>query len=293
MRSFSLAGALLLSLAACDNGISLTGGTGDGGTGVSKTLQTEVALAVEDELEGLISTPVVPGNSTPPGSVLPAGCPTVTSLTDADHDSIPDNAVYTYANPPCQIAGFLGAGGTLSLSGTVEIRDTTSTDSTLFTTTLTDLTWNYTDPAGTRSYTAVRTGTLDLSTARDSAAISFDFESLRTRPGITAIATIDLTGTLSFLPALGDSLLVWQPVPFGTFTVDGQMQWRRSTENYTLTIATPVAISYDPSCTGTSHRFTAGQMELSGTIQGVDGTLVLTWSGCGTDAAPQWNPATP
>jgi hypothetical protein len=278
---------ILSVAAACEPGISLTGG-GSGGTGVSATLQTEMATAMQDELEGLVSAAVVPGNGTPIGTTLPAGCPTVSSTADADQDSIPTDAVYSFASPPCDIAGFLG--GTLSLSGTVEIRDSSGTDTTTFEVTQDTMTWDYTDPTASRTYKAVRTGTEGVSVDFDAITIGFDLQTLRTRPAFTATETLDLTGSLLFTSAVPDSLVLWEPLPLGTISVDGSFHWRRSTENYTLTISTPTPITYDPSCTGTPDQFTDGEMDLVGTIQGVDGTLILTWSGCGADPTRSWVP---
>ncbi|HXG45265.1 MAG TPA: hypothetical protein VNJ71_10965 [Gemmatimonadales bacterium] len=267
------------ALTACE--VSLSGGSSGG---VTATLQTELATAVQDELLGLAPALVVPGSGAPPGASLPAGCPAASSTTDSDGDGIPDDARLTFTNPPCSLSGFLG--GTLTLDGTVRIQDPSGGNSTALDATLADLRWSYTDPGGIRSFTTTRNGTLNRLGSPDAALLAVNVTTVRHRPN-RAAATIGLVGTLDFTAETPGSLELDQPLPAGDLTLDGTWTWRRRTEDYRLTVSTVVPLQYDPTCAG-PHRFRAGRLELAGTLQGRQGTLVLTWSACGTDPARRW-----
>jgi hypothetical protein len=261
-------------------------GGGTSSLGPTASLQNEMAIAVEDDLEGLVSGLVVPANGVPPGTSLPAGCPDVSSTADADGDGVPNDATYTFTHPPCAISGFLG--GTLTLGGSVRIQDPSGGISTALNATLAGLAWVYTDPSGTRSYSTTRTGTLTRTGSTSAALITVDLTTSRLRPH-RAPALLETAVSIGFNATTPGTLLIGSPLPAGAIAVDGTLRWVRSTEDYTVSVGTVTALQYDPAC-ASPRRFTAGEVVLQGDIRGESGTLLLTWSGCGVDPVPQWFP---
>jgi len=287
---------VLLFLTAGSAALGCSASLSDGGGNPSPTTNryTQLSLSLEDEVESslpslTVITPGLPPGVTPPGVTPPAGCPAVSNRADGDGDGIVDDATFTYTNPPCQFTGF--SGGTLAVTGVVRVRDTTAGDSTSYTLTFTGLTWQFTDPSGQLSYTSVRNGRRTRSVSADTVTLVISDTTERQLPQITAIATIAKSLNWSFTPAPGSTVKVNQPLPSGSISVDGTWHWTRSSEDYNLAVATLTPLSYDASCTTTPRRIKAGQITLTGTIGGVNGTLLVQWSACGTSPTRTFTPA--
>jgi hypothetical protein len=71
----------------------------------------------------------------------------------------------------------------------------------------------------------------------------------------------------------------------------GSAHWLRSTEDWTITVTTPVPLTFDPTCAGTPQKITGGKLALAGTINGATGTLTLTFTACGVDPTRTWTEA--
>ena len=264
-------------LVACN--ASLGDGGGGGGNPPPPNRFTELANSLEDAAESELSTLTFMKPGLPYSFPVIAGCPTVSNTTDADADGILDDATFTYANPPCTTTGFFG--GTLAVTGTVRVQDSSQATDTAYALTLTNLSWQFTDTAGVLSYTSVRNGTRSRAGNEDGITLAVTDTVKRTRPQITAIATITKALTWNFAADNPGAIAVGQPLPDGTVTVTGTWHWKRSTEDWSLTVATPIPLVYDASCTTTAQRFTAGRVTLTGTIANVPGTLQINWSACG------------
>jgi hypothetical protein len=273
-----LAGSALL---ACG---TLTGGTS--GPGPTSSQASELALSMQDEVENALPMLTLGAPGRPHGFPVIAGCPAPGSTTDGDGDGIPNNETLTFLDPPCTEPGYRG--GTIGLTGTVTIQDT-SANSTSYNLTLADLTWSYVDSGATRSYTEVRNGTRIRAANGNAASIATTLVTQRQRPPL-ATATVTLTTTTSFNGATAP--VVGQPLPSGSLTVAGTLVWHRSTEDWNLAIATPVPLQYDATCTTTPQRIKSGRVTLTGTVNSGAGVLTITWNSCGTEPARQWT-ATP
>lgn len=268
-------------LAACGE---VTGGTG--GIGPSAGQALELTLALEDEVESATAALTVARLGTPPVWTPPAGCPTVQGSADADGDGILDDATLTFTAPPCEVAFRRGA---LEVTGVIEILDPNFANNQGFNLTYDDLTWAYVDSIGDRDYAATRNGTRSRLGSSNAATLTTDVTIVRQRPN-RANTTVTLDLTHSFTAATPGTLLVGQPIPSGSLSIAGTARWQRSTEDWSLTVATPVPLVYDATC-GASPRLTAGALTLTGTISGQSGVLRFTWSQCGVEPVRSWTPA--
>lgn len=273
----------------CTGGGNISGGGGGGGTAGAPTAsqRTELTLAMEDEVEAIVSAFTLAAPGVPP-TFVSAGCPTGSASADADGDGIPDDRTLTFTDPPCNVAGFRG--GTFAVTGTVRVQDTTASDTVSYNLTLTDLAWTATDPATTRSFTATRNGTRSRTETDSSGVLTTSLNLVRQRPN-RANTTIDLASVAEFVPDTAGTLRMGQPLPPGTLTMAGSVHWLRSTEDWTITVTTPVPLTFDPTCPGTPQLITGGKLALEGTINGADGTLTLTFTACGVDPTRTWTEA--
>lgn len=268
-------------LAACtakltDN--SSGGGGGGGGSGVVNRY-TELSTSIEDAAENEVATLTIGTPGLPLAFPTIANCPSVSSTADGDADGIPDDATYTFTNPPCTTSGFFG--GTLSVTGQVRVQDSSQATTGTYSVSLTNLSWQFTDTAGTLSYTATRNGNRARSGNDSTITLRVADTVLRAKPQISAIAQLTKQLTWTFTADTPGDIVTNQPLPGGTVTVAGTLRWQRSTEDWNLTVATVTPLIYDPTCTTTAQRFTGGRVTLTGTIAGTPGTLQIDWSQCG------------
>lgn len=280
MRRLPAAIAALALLAACTADLTDNGGGGGGGGGTPPVNRyTELSSSLEDAAESEVSMMTIGVPGLPLSFPTIANCPTVSSTTDGDADGVPDDATLTFNNPPCSTTGFFG--GTLAVTGQVRVQDSSQANSGRYTVTLTNLSWQFTDTAGVSTYTAIRNGKRSR-TGTDSAITLLVTDTVtRTRPQITAIATISKQLTWNFVAQTPGDIVANQPLPDGTVTVAGNWRWVRSSEDWNLTVATPIPLTYDASCTTTAQRFTSGRVTLTGTIAGTAGTLQINYTQCG------------
>jgi hypothetical protein len=242
---------------------------------------------MEDEMEAAVAafTLAAPGV---PATFLSAGCPTTSASVDSDGDGIADDQTLTFTDPPCSVAGFRG--GSFAVTGTVRVQDTTATDTVSYNLTLTDLAWTAVDPTATRSFTATRNGTRSRTETDSSGVLSTTLNVIRQRPN-RANTTIDLTSVAEFVPDTAGTLRLLQPLPPGKLVLTGSLHWLRRTEDWTISVTTRVPLTFDPACAGTPQQITGGKLDLTGTINGANGTLTLTFAACGVDPTPTWTGA--
>ncbi len=279
LRAVALLSAVI-AVAGCG---TITGGVGT--PGPSANQRFELATSLQDEVESAMPALTVSSPALPAAYPVIAGCPAQPSTTDTDGDGIPNDATLTFLNPPCIAPGFRG--GTMALTGALRIQDAAVGNTSAFNLTLTDLAWVFTDSAATRTYTSTRNGTRARTGTADVASIVTDLTTVRQRPA-RAHATLTVATTTSFTASTPGTIQMGQPPPSGALSVAGLLTWRRSTENWSLAVATLVPLRYDASCVSTPQRITAGTLALTGTVADVPGVLTITWSACGTEPAHQW-----
>ena len=206
-----------------------------------------------------------------------AGCATVSSSVDTDGDFAPDLATFTFALPACHFTGFRG--GTLDITGTVDLTDPTPNDYDFaFQVTLHDLTFVFTGPQGNKSYTAVRNGSRVLTGDANGLVLTNNITVDRTFP-VRAPASVTHDLVLTFTPDEGSTIILGQPLPSGTFVKAGTFTWSRGNVSRTFTVTTVTPLVWDSSCT-TDRKIASG--EIHATLS--DGSYVKTvWNGCGVD----------
>lgn len=276
-------------IAGCDSGGNIYGGGGGGGGSGAPTASQryELMLASEDETESALTSFTLAAPGVPPTFVA-AGCPTAGSTTDSDGDGIPDDETLTFTNPPCTLPTFRG--GTFGITGTIRIQDSTSADTTSYRMLITDLAWAADTATAVRTFAATRNGTRTRTATDSSVVLKTSLTIVRQRPN-RANTTIVLATMAEFVPdSATDTVRVGQPLPIGLLSLSGTAHWTRSTEDWTIALATPVRLHVNPTCAA-PQRITSGQLTLTGTINGADGTLTLTWSACGTDPRATWTAA--
>ena len=277
--------AAAAAVAGCTASVGESGG---GGAIPAVNRYTELANSLEDAAESELPTLTLTTPGLPPSFPATAGCPLVSNVTDADGDGILDNATYTFTNPPCTAAF---GGGTWAVTGLVEVQDSSLTGADGYTVTLTDLALQFTDTGGTLSYTATRNGRRSRGGSDSTATLAVTDTVKRARPQITAVATLAKDLVWNFTATTAGAITVDQPLPSGTVTVDGTLHWRRSTENWTLAVATVTPLVYDATCTTTPRRIKSGTVTMTGEIGGVAGFLTITWNGCGNLPTRVWTPS--
>lgn len=289
-----VAGILVLGLNAC-SGVS----NPMGGTLLSVAQTADIGSAAADEVDqavgSLSSDGAAFGISTAQSAaglhlaadMAPgAGCATVDNTTDTDADGAPDNATFTFALPACSFTGFRG--GTLEVTGTVAVSDPTAGVADFnYLATLTDFQFKLTNPSATLTFTAKRNGTRSLSGDANGVTLTNNITLVRSVPG-RADATITHNLSLSFSPAQGASLVLGQPLPNGTFTKSGTLNWTRGLLSLSFTVTTVTPLVWDASCT-TDRKIASG--EIHWTVPD-GGYIKSVWTGCGIEPTLTFVPAT-
>jgi hypothetical protein len=290
----TLAAILVVSLSGCSDSTNPSGGaeiTAAEANDIGEAVADEVdqalgALTVEGVAAGEIAGQSAALHSmagfTPPGT----SCATVSSSEDTDGDGAPDLATYTFALPACSWTGFRG--GTLEITGSVDISDPTPTDFDFaYQATLHDLMFKFTGPQGNLSFTAVRNGTRVLTGNASGLALSNNITVDRTFP-VRQPASVSHNLLLTFTPAQGEALALGQPLPDGTFEKSGTFTWTRGNTTRTFAVTTVEPLVWDASCT-TDRKIASG--EIHATL-GNGGYVKTVWTGCGVDPTRTFVPAT-
>jgi hypothetical protein len=262
---------LILGMSACGDSSNPSGATV-----LSVTETNDIADAAADEVDQAVAFTAPPGG----------GCATVDNTTDTDADGAPDDATFTFALPACSVTGFRG--GTLEITGTINITDPTPNDADFnYLATLADFQFKLTSQLATRTFTATRNGTRALSGSAAGVSLSNNITLVRSAPN-RADATISHNLLLSFTPTAGGVLALGQPLPNGTFTQSGTFTWSRGSITRTFTVTTVNALVWDASCI-TDRKIVAG--EIHATL--ADGGYIKTvWTGCGEEPTRSFVPAT-
>jgi hypothetical protein len=205
-----------------------------------------------------------------------AGCASISSLLDSDGDGTPDDATFTYTLPDCHFVESNGA--TLELTGVITVTDPMPDVPGLGRTAqLADFTRAVTRP-GAPSFVAVRNGTRQRSGSESSLTLNNNVTVHRTVEG-RDMATIVHTLQFVFDPEAGSTVEPGEPLPDGTITVSGALNWSRDGHVRDFTVSTASPLVYDASCAG-SRRDRIASGELRWALPG-GRVIVTTWTACG------------
>ena len=241
---------------------------------------TAVGLTVRDNVEASLDAffptrllqPFSTGNAVEP-------CVTPSSPTDTDGDGVPDDASYTFTAPPCRYEGIRGFD--LDVVGQLRITDPApETAGFGATVTLTGLRFSLTAEDSDKDYSVTRNGTVTLTGSAAGLEQTVDLQVLRTFTGLPD-ASVEHQWTVGFDPEA--TLQINQPLPSGSVTVAGTVNWARGSESFSLTVTTATALHYDATCEATGQRFDDGELRVAGTFDETPGYVRITWEDCGDD----------
>ncbi len=272
----------LVFATACDFGATDSGSTEPG---PSANQLSELARSFTDDLESETVTLTMTLPGAPMGINFAGSCPDSSNTTDDDEDGILDDAVLTYAGAACRQTTWRG--GAIEVTGEVRVTDPSQASNSGYSVHFADLAWTYTNPTESRSYTATRNGRRTRIGSADSIEVESVDTTDRARPVISAVAHIRKDLIWSFGADDAGAIVTDQPLPDGRLAVEGDWNWLRSSESWELAVSTVTRLRYDASCEE-PQRFTAGRLRLTGRVDGSEGYVELTFTGCGEEPARRW-----
>jgi hypothetical protein len=266
--------ALALGVGACDDS------TDPGDDPLPDDAATAVGLTVRDNVEASLDAffperllqPLSTGDAVDP-------CVTASVPTDSDGDGVPNDASYTFTAPPCRYTGVRGF--TLDVVGQLRIADPLP-DTAGFGATidLTRLRFDLTAEDPDVSYELTRNGRMTLTGNTAGLSLTSELQVVRTFTGLSD-ATVENVWTVRFDPET--TLQINQPLPSGSVTVAGSVNWSRGDESFDLTITTITPLHYNAACEEIGQRFDEGELAVSGTFGETPGAVHIAWSDCGDD----------
>jgi hypothetical protein len=285
----NLLAALAMALGACSDSSGPSGSTLNTLSQVQASdLGQDVAEEV-DELADVSSFNMTTGvnfqaaaYTGPHGfSVPPAPCVTITPvpLVNSDGDIVPDSARFDYGG-----CVFTRAAGQIidSLSGTIDYLDP---QPTVVTFGVRHVFTNFAlkrvnTPFPLRSFIAVKNGTREWGASPDTLGhtITNFVTQVSHESGRVTTHTRDWVGR--FVATTPGTIGLGLPLPAGAWTVAGTGSWATANRTWSVTISTPTALAYDPTCT-VSPRFTAGRVLLVVTRNAEVTNVQIDFTGCG------------
>ncbi len=253
---------------------------GDDSTGPDgPTARNDIGEMARDEVEAALDALTLP-TSLAPLNVGGPPCAAPSVPTDDDGDGIPNDATYLFTAPPCRYSDVRGS--TLDIVGQLRVQDPTATASFGYEGTLTALRNTFTpDDEDDPDYSVTRNGSRSLSGTTAGLQLETDLQVVRTFPG-QPDGMIEELWTVGFTPEA--QLQINQPLPDGTLTVSGTMNWTRGAESFPIEAATATALHFDGDCAEV-QRFDGGELRLNGDFGDEPGYIRLRWEECGVEPA--------
>jgi hypothetical protein len=221
-----------------------------------------------DVMGGIPLAPPRPGLNPPDCATREPNPP-----VDSDGDLVPDSVRITFD------CSFSSTRGTFAVTGTVDLLDMQPTvpDHSIRSV-FTDLTHSATGDRGT--FSSVENGTRTWSGSSSQLAHSqIDFHTDVTFPnGSTASHVKDWTAI--FTADVAGSIERRQPLPSGTFDVDGSSVWTHGDRTWSFSVATDPNLHYDAAC-DVRPKFDAGKVTLVVTRGGRTQTVTIEFLDCG------------
>ena len=241
---------------------------------------TAVGLTVRDNVEASLDAfyparlfqPLTTGVAQDP-------CATASAPADTDGDGVPDDATYTFTAPPCRYPDVRGF--TLDVVGQLRVVDPApETAGFGAVVDFTNFRFTLTAENADRNYSVTRNGRLTLSGTTAGLQLDGELQILRTFTGLSD-AAVETVWTMDFTPET--TLQINQPLPSGSVTVSGTVNWSRQDENFELTVTTVTPLHYDSACDHRGQRFDDGELAVSGTFGETPGAVHIRWNNCGED----------
>lgn len=285
------AGAILVStavlgLAACSDSNTTDPSDTDA---VSESLAQDMGQDITEDFAELIDGSTYdPGTgvyvmaaSSPAAIRTPPECVTLspTPVVNSDSDVVPDSVQFNY-----DACGFSRAGGFLvdSLSGAIDFVDPQPTAASHgvrhrfhdFTRVRVNLAFPR------RSFVAVHNGEREWGGNADTLGHTItNFTSSWTHPG-GRTTTHDKDWSARFVATTAGTIAAGEPLPAGSWTGNGTSTWSTANRSWSVTLTTPEALQFDPTCTVTP-RLTDGTLHLVATRNGVTTNIEVAFINCG------------
>lgn len=274
------AGLILLGLTACSDD-----GAGPSGGALTQAQAEFAAEAVTDDADAQadVLSSEAAGDASFSLAFAPFGVqctppPTASPTpTDQDGDIVPDSVRFTF-DPPCVLSLPLR---TITRSGIIDVVDPTPTD----------LDWarrvRFVDfltiherLISGSSVSALRNGVREVSGSAD--ALHHDVTGFVTEftHANGSVTTHTRTWSSDFTADTPGSIARNQPLPSGTWTINGTSTWTRENAVWSATVTTDPALHYDAGCTE-APRFDDGVLTLVVTRGGNTSTVTIEYTACG------------
>ena len=232
-----------------------------------------------DPATGIPMVMMGPAGGRPPAP--PTLCVTISPFppVNSDGDIVPDSVRFDFAG--CVFTHHRGQ-ITDSLDGTIDIIDplplATSYGVRHVFTQFTRARMNEAFPA--RSFIAVHDGTREWGASPDTLGHTItDFVSQWIHPGgFTSTHKKNWAGKFTALTP--GAIQPGQPLPGGTWTLDGTSAWERGGRTWSVVTATTVPLVFDPAC-DVPPMLTAGSLHLVVTRNGGVTDIDITFTACG------------
>jgi hypothetical protein len=266
--------ALALGLAACGDS------TDPDDDPLPDNAATAVGLTVRDNVEAGLDA-FFPARLLQPLSTGTASDPCVTASApgDTDGDGVPDDASYTFTAPPCRYTDVRGF--TLDVIGQLRVADP-APETAGFGAVLdfTNLRFELTAENSDLNYSVTRNGRMTLTGNAAGLQLASELQVLRTFTGLSD-AAVEHAWVIGFDPET--TLQINQPLPSGSVTVAGTVNWSRDSESFDLTLTTVTPLHYNAACDDTGQRFDDGELAIAGTFDQTPGAVHIVWRDCGDD----------
>jgi hypothetical protein len=241
-------------------------------TAVGLTVRDNVEAAFDAFFPARLLQPLSTGSAVEP-------CATASVPTDTDGDGVPDDASYSFTAPPCRYTGVRGF--TLDAIGQLRIADPApETAGFGAVVDFTNFRFSLTAEDPDLNYSVTRNGRVTVTGSPAGLELSSELQVLRTFTGFSD-AAVENVWELGFDPET--TLQINQPLPSGSVSVTGSVNWSRRQENFDLTITTVTPLHYNAACSETGQRFDDGELAVSGTFGETPGAVHITWRECGDD----------
>ena len=282
-----IAAGLVLLGAGCSDSSGPAGGGAEALTAAQiQQLGSDIVLDAAEMFEvssydPMTGIPMTPGPWAGPSRPPQSPCVTVSPLppVNSDGDIVPDSLRFDFAG--CVFTHHMGQ-VTDSLDGTIDIVDplplATSHGARFVFTDFTRARTNETFPA--RSFIAVHNGTREWGASPDTLGHTItNFVSQWTHPGgFTSTHRKDWVGKFTALTP--GTIQPGQPLPAGSWTLDGTSEWERGGRTWSVVTTTTDPLVFDPAC-AVPPRLTGGSLHLVVTRDGVVTDVDIVFTACG------------
>ena len=182
--------------------------------------------------------------------------------TDSDADAVPDNLTITFSLPACR---FIEENGTFDLTGMLRVTDPApgtagmafnmALDNVRFTFSTAEFS-GYVRRDGLTSVSASQTGLSQTVSGLESAELN----------GYPSLG-VDVDWAATFAAAQGSTITHGEPLPDGTYNVNGSMEYRQAGRSAHFTITTVEALQYSAECAAAMAEGFAWSPFIAGTVR--------------------------